>query len=196
MRGREEAEAENSGLRDQVERSSKELEMLRGESKGLGERATALESELSTREEALASRVAEISDLQRQHEALQETSTRALDDALSKSREEMEGMKRAMQGEIEGLRQKLSEVSESRDDAARESEGRLQEARDGLSALEESLKQSEEGSSKLREENARLEEEVQNLRTNHAKTLLLAGSKHQELLARSRKEMEEKRLVE
>ena len=192
VRGREEAEAENSGLRDQVERSSKELEMLRGESKGLGERATALESELSTREEALASRVAEISDLQRQHEALQETSTRALDDALSKSREEMEGMKRAMQGEIEGLRQKLSEVSESRDDAARESEGRLQEARDGLSALEESLKQSEEGSSKLREENARLEEEVQNLRTNHAKTLLLAGSKHQELLARSRKEMEEK----
>ena len=36
-------------------------------------------------------------------------------------------------------------------------------------------------------------EEVKNLRSNHAKTLLLAGSKHQQILARSRKEMEEQK---
>ncbi|QDZ19226.1 hypothetical protein A3770_02p17440 [Chloropicon primus] len=194
LRGKDEAEKQAGSLQDQVSRNLEDIKRFQDQITGLNDKMSALESELKKRESELADKSSEVEKLENEQSSLRETSTKTLDDALAKSQAEREDMEGKLNTEIKGLQDKLADISRSRDEGLRDSEGKLREAEASVSSLQESLSKSETDNARLENENSKLAEDVKNLRSNHAKTLLLAGSKHQELLARSRKEMEEKSL--
>ena len=192
VKGTDDAEESVKGLQDRLKGKEEQIQKLQEQILQMNQKADAIEAELLKRNEALGARDAEIANLQESQTVLREDSSRALNEARSNLEKEKQDMENRLRSEMSKMDERVAEISKSKDKDIQDSEDKLKDARDNVSSLKQALAASKEDFARLQSEKEGLSDEVKNLRENHAKTLLLAGSKHQELLARSRKEMEEK----
>ena len=131
--------------------------------------------------------------------ALEQTKTH-LEQTQTQLEAKWEAEREALRGAQGDLEERIRESSDRLAEAQREGAERLAQVQRDLDASREERQRDLDASDKAREgsqaqwdeEKAALVSQVQDLRSRHAKSLLMAGGKQQEMLARHKKALEDK----